>query len=128
MRMNDLNEPQILALAVSAEEEDAHIYRDFAHSLAKEFPATAGMFREMAGDEDGHRHRLIELYRKKFGEHIPLIRRKDVKGFPSRRAPWLTPVLRPEQAREEAALMEVESRSFYETAAKRTSDASLRQL
>src|SRR5437868_9341423 len=85
MHFRDLNEAQILALAITAEEEDARIYRDFAESLHADFPATAELFTRMAGEEDGHRHRLIELYRERFGEHIPLIRRQDVKGFVVRR-------------------------------------------
>lgn len=128
MHFKDLNEAQILALAVTAEEEDAHIYRDFAESLRTEFPSTAGLFEKMAAEEDGHRHRLIDLYRKRFGEHIPLIRRQDVKGFVVRRPSWFTRTLRPEHAREEAALMEIESRRFYEEAAQRTGDAGIRQL
>jgi rubrerythrin len=128
MRFKELTEPQILALAVTAEEEDAHIYRDFAESLAEEFPASSELFTKMAAEEDGHRHRLIELYRTKFGEHIPLIRRQDVKGFYARRPSWFRKALRPEHAREEAALMEIESRRFYEAAAKQTGDAAIRQL
>ena len=128
MRFHDLNEAQILALAVTAEEEDARIYRDFAESLRANFPATAELFTKMAEEEDGHRHRLSELYRKRFGEHIPLIRRQDVKGFIMRHPSWFTRTLRPEHAREEAALMEIESRRFYEAAAQQTSDASIRQL
>jgi len=128
MRFRDLNESQILALAVTAEEEDARIYRDFAESLRADFPATAELFTKMAGEEDGHRHRLIELYRQRFGEHIPLIRRQDVKGFVVRRPSRFTRTLRPELAREEAALMEIESRRFYEAAAERTTDAGVRQL
>jgi rubrerythrin len=128
MRFNDLNEAQILALAVSAEEEDARIYRDFAESLRADFPATAELFTRMAEEEDGHRHRLSEVYRQRFGEYIPLIRRHDVKGFIVRRPSWFTRTLRPEHAREEAALMEIESRHFYEAAAQRTNDAGIRQL
>src|SRR5258708_5188126 len=128
MHFRDLNEAQILALGITAEEEDARIYRDFAESLRADFPATAELFTRMAGEEDGHRHRLIELYRQRFGEHIPLMRRQDVKGFVARRPSWFTRTLRPEHAREEAALMEIESRRFYETAAQRTSDAGIRQL
>jgi rubrerythrin len=128
MQFRDLNESQILALAITAEEEDARIYRDFAESLRANFGATADLFTKMALEEDGHRHRLIELYRKKFGEHIPLIRRQDVKGFVVRRPSWITRTLRPERAREEAALMEIESRRFYEAAAQKTSDAGVRQL
>jgi rubrerythrin len=128
MHFRDLSESQIVALAVTAEEEDSRIYRDFAESLRADFPATAELFTRMAGEEDGHRHRLIELYRQRFGEHIPLIRRQDVKGFVTRRPSWLTGVLAPGRAREEAALMEIESRRFYEAAAQRTSDAGIRQL
>ena len=128
MHFRDLTEAQILALAITGEEEDARIYRDFAESLRKDFPATAELFTKMASEEDGHRHRLIEVYRQRFGEHIPLIRRQDVKGFIVRRSSWFTRTLRPELAREETALMEIESRRFYEAAAQRTSDASIRQL
>src|SRR5256885_3716640 len=122
VQFRDLNEAQILALAITAEEEDAHIYRDFAESLRADFPATAELFTRMAEEEDGHRHRLTELYRQRFGEHIPLLRRQDVKGFVMHRPSWVTRTLRPEHARKEAALMEIESRRFYEAAALRTTD------
>jgi rubrerythrin len=128
MKFSDLNEAQILALAVTAEEEDARIYRDFAESLRADFPATAELFTKMADEEDGHRHRLSEEYRRRFGEHIPLIRRQDVKGFTVHRPSWFARTLRPEHARDEAALMEIESRRFYEAAAQRTNDAGIRQL
>src|SRR5258708_3221524 len=128
MHSTDLNEAQSLALAITAEEEDARIYRDFAESLRTDFPATAELFTKMAGEEDGHLHRLIEVYRQRFGEHIPLIRRQDVKGFIMRRPSWFTGALGPGRAREEAALMEIEARRFYEAAAQRTSDAGIRQL
>jgi rubrerythrin len=128
MKFSDLTEAQILALAITAEEEDSHIYRDFAASLRDDFPATADLFTKMAAEEDGHRHRLTELYRKKFGEHIPLIQRRDVKGFIVRRPSWITKNLRPEKARREAAVMEIEARRFYEAAAQRATDASIRQL
>jgi rubrerythrin len=128
MKFSDLNEAQILAVAISAEEEDSRIYRDFADSLRTDFPATAELFLKMAAEEDGHRHRLTELYQQKFGEHIPLIRRQDVKGFMARRPSWITRNLRPEKARQEAAVMEIEARRFYEAAAQRTTDARIRQL
>lgn len=128
MLFRDLNAAQILALAITAEEEDAHIYRDFAESLRQDFPATAELFTKMAAEEDGHRHRLTELYRQRFGEHIPLIRRQDVKGFIVRRPSWFRQTLQPEHARDEAALMEIESRRFYEAAAQRTTDVGIRQL
>lgn len=128
MRFQDLNESQILALAITAEEEDARIYRDFSESLRADFRATADLFASMAAEEDGHRHRLIELYRRRFGEHIPLIRRQDVKGFVVHRPSWVARNLGPDRARQEAALMEIESRRFYEAAAQRATDASVRQL
>jgi rubrerythrin len=128
MKFSELNEQQLLALAVSAEEEDGHIYRDFADCLRADFPATAELFDKMAIEEDGHRHRLSELYRQKFGEHIPLIRRQDVKGFLVRRPSWVVRNLRPEKARQEAALMEIQSRRFYEAAARRTTDTAMREL
>jgi len=128
MHFRELNAAQLLAVAVSAEEEDGHIYRDFAEALRRDFPATAELFARMADEEDGHRHRLLDLYRQRFGEHIPLIRRQDVKGFLVRRSSWLGPAIRPEKARAEAALMEIEARHFYEAAAQQTTDAAVRQL
>jgi len=83
-----LNEQEILALAISLEEEDSRIYDDFAEGLKKDYPATAKMLAEMRVEEDNHRHRLIELHRQRFGEHIPLIRRQDIKGFVNRKPIW----------------------------------------
>lgn len=128
MHFRDLTEEQLLAVAITAEEEDARIYRDFAQMLQAEFPASVKLFRTMADEESVHRHRLIELHKRKFGEHIPLIRRQDVKGFLVRKPSWLMASLRPEKAREEVALMELEARRFYEAAAARATDASIRQL
>jgi rubrerythrin len=128
MRFRDLNESQLLALAITAEEEDGRIYRDFAQELRKNFPATAELFDRMADQESGHRHRLIDLYQKKFGSHIPLVRRQDVTGFMVLRSSWLLRTLRPEKAREQAALMEVDARRFYEAAAEKAKDAAIRQL
>jgi erythrin-vacuolar iron transport family protein len=119
---------EILALAISLEEEDERIYADYAEELKQDFPATAAMFGAMREEESGHRRRLIELYQSKFGEHIPLIRRNDVKGFVQRRPIWLTRPLRLDAVRREAATMEVETRRFYEKSAARTEDASIRQL
>jgi erythrin-vacuolar iron transport family protein len=123
-----LTEQEILALAIALEEEDERVYADFVVSFRKDFPATAAMFDGMREEESAHRRKLIELYRSKFGEHIPLIRRGDVKGLVSRRPIWLTPTLRPEAARRQASTLEVETRIFYEKAASRTHDASIRQL
>lgn len=118
---------EILALAISLEEEDERIYADFAEGMRQDFPGTATMFDGMREEESGHRRRLIELYQLKFGEHIPLIRRTDVKGFVQRRPIWLSP-MRLDAVRKEAASLEVETRRFYEKAAARTEDASIRQL
>lgn len=123
-----LSEQEVLALAIALEEEDERVYADFTEGFRKDFPATAAMFAEMREEESAHRRRLIDLYRAKFGEHIPLIRRGDVKGLVSRRAIWLMQPLRPEAARRQASTLEVETRIFYEKAASRTQDASIRQL
>jgi len=123
-----LSAREILALAISLEEEDERIYADYGEELKQDFPATAAMFGAMRVEESDHRRRLIELYQAKFGEHIPLIRRNDVKGFVQRRPIWLTRPLRLDAVRREAATMEVETRRFYEKAAARTEDASIRQL
>lgn len=128
MYFHDLNESQILAVAITAEEEDGHIYRDFAQALRKDFPATAQLFDRMAVEESEHRRRLIELYQQRFGEHIPLIRRQDVKGFVVRRPMWFTKTVRPDRARAEAASMELEACRFYEAAAQRSTDAAVRKL
>ena len=128
MHFRDLQEPQLLALAITSEEEDGRIYHDFAEKLRPTFPATAELFERMAEEESGHRHRLLDLYQRKFGEHVPLIRRQDVEGFNIRRPSWLTTTLRPEHAREEAALMEQDARRFYEAAIEKTRDAAVRQL
>src|SRR5437660_4864312 len=123
-----LSEQEILALAISLEEEDARIYGDFAEGLKADYAATAAILNEMLAEEDGHRHRLIELYRKRFGEHIPLIRRQDVKGFVQRKPVWLVRPLGLTAVRKQVELMELETRRFYETAARQTTDAGIRQL
>jgi rubrerythrin len=123
-----LSEKEIIALAISLEEEDERIYADYAEGLRQDFPASAALFDGMREEETGHRHRLIELYREKFGEHIPLIRRQDVRGFVHRRAIWLLKPLGLDKIRREASTMEVETRHFYERAAERTNDAGIRKL
>ncbi|HEU4413614.1 MAG TPA: ferritin family protein [Candidatus Angelobacter sp.] len=123
-----LSEQEVLALAISLEEEDERVYADFSEGFRKDFPATATMFDEMRREESEHRRQLIELYRSRFGEHIPLIRRGDVKGLVSRRPIWLMQPMRPDAARRQAAILEVETRIFYEKAASRARDASIRQL
>ncbi|HTZ96115.1 MAG TPA: ferritin family protein [Terriglobales bacterium] len=127
-RFEDLSERQILALAISLEEEDERVYADFAEALKQDFPASAGVFDGMRAEESGHRRRLIELFRQKFGEHIPLIRRQDVRGFVERKPVWLIRPLGLDTVRKTSSAMEVETRRFYEKAAGRTHDASIRQL
>jgi rubrerythrin len=127
-RFEELTEREVLALAISLEEEDERVYADFAEGLRQDYPGTAAMFEDMREEESGHRRRLLELFQKKFGEHIPLIRRQDVRGFVERPALWLVRPLRIEAVRKEASTMEVETRRFYEKAAQRTQDVSMRQL
>jgi rubrerythrin len=125
---DELSEPELLALAISLEEEDERIYADFAHVLRQDFPGSAAVFEAMRKEESGHRRRLQDIYQQKFGEHIPLIRRQDVRGFVERRPVWLRRPLSLKAARSEASSMEQETRQFYERAAARTSDASIRRL
>jgi rubrerythrin len=125
---DSLTEKEILALAISLEEEDERVYADFAEGLKQDFPASAAVFDGMRLEESGHRRRLIELFREKFGDHIPLLRRQDVKGFVHRTPVWLVRPLGLETVRNQASAMEVETRRFYEKAARRTQDARIRQL
>src|SRR6266446_2673370 len=125
---DSLSEREILALAISLEEEDERVYADYAEGLREDFPATAAIFDGMRGEESGHRRRLVELYKQKFGEHIPLIRRQDVKGFVQRRPIWLARPLRLDAVRNQVSAMEMETRRFYEKAAAHSGDASVRQL
>ena len=125
---DDLSEREMLALAISLEEEDERVYADYAEGLRESFPASAAVFDGMREEEAGHRRRLIEQYRQRFGDHIPLIRRQDVKGFVQRKSVWLTRPLRLDVVRKQASAMEVESRRFYIQAAARTTDAGIRQL
>jgi rubrerythrin len=125
---SDLTERELLALAISLEEEDARIYEEFADGLRETYPDTAAMFNAMADEESDHRHRLLDLYRSRFGERIPLIRRQDVRGFVQRQPVWLSRPLGLEKVREQAELMEAETKRFYARAARRSQDASIRQL
>ena len=125
---SDLSEQELLALAISLEEEDAHIYDEFAEGLRETYPDTARMFEAMADEETGHRHRLLDLYRRKFGERLPLIRRQDVRGFVQRQPVWLSRPLGLDTVRAQAELMEAETKRFYARAARRSNDASVRQL
>jgi len=125
---SDLTERELLALAISLEEEDERIYNEFAEGLRENFPDSAQMFNALASEENGHRHRLLDLYQTRFGAHIPLIRRQDVKGFVERQPVWLRRPLGLDKVREQAELMEAETKRFYTRAARRTTDAAIRQL
>ena len=127
-RFKDLSEQEVLALAISSEEDDARIYRTYAERLRDEFPASAAIFDEMAGEEDGHRGQLIALHQSRFGDVIPLIRREHVAGYYARRPVWLVENLGLDRMREEARQMERDAQMFYETAAAATQDAATRKL
>jgi erythrin-vacuolar iron transport family protein len=124
----DLGEREILALAITLEEEDGRIYRDYAEGLRAEYPASAAVFERMAEEESRHRRMLLDLYRQKFGEHIPLLRREDVRGFVRRRPLWLTRPLGIEAVRRQAEELEAEVQNFYRKAAEHVSDVGIRKL
>jgi rubrerythrin len=128
-RFADLSEQEVLALAISNEEEDSRIYRDFAEGLRAGFPDTAKMFEEMAAEEVHHRGLLYDLYRTKFGEHMPLVRRQDVRGFIRHKPVWLVRPLGLDEVRKYAAAMECETARFYRRkVAENAHDASVREL
>src|ERR1700722_19917826 len=127
-RFKDLSEKEILALAIQLEEEDGRVYSDFADGLRDTYPSTAKMFEDMQAEESRHRQRLIDLYQQRFGNHIPLIRRQDVKGFVERRPEWLVRPLGINKVRKKAEIMELETERFYERALQQVSDASTRKL
>src|SRR5258707_1202677 len=127
-KFKDLSEREILALAISSEEEDGRIYGDFADALRESYPATAEMFEGMREEEAVHRDRLIAMFRQRFGERTPLIRRENVKGFLRRNPTWLVRPLGVNVARKQAEVMEMEAQRFYQRAVARTTDASTREL
>jgi rubrerythrin len=127
-RFADLSEQEVLALAISSEEDDARIYRSYAERLRGEYPASAAVFDGMAEEEDGHRRALNGLHETRFGSVIPLIRREHVAGFYARRPVWLAANLSLETIRTEAAAMEKNAEDFYLRAAARTQDAATRKL
>jgi erythrin-vacuolar iron transport family protein len=126
--MDSLTEQELLALAISLEEEHARIYADYAEGLRQDYPASAQLFQEMAEEENEHRRQLIELYREKFGEHIPLVRRHDVKGFLRHEPLWIVRPLGLDKVRKQAEVIELETRRFYERALARSTDAGIRKL
>jgi rubrerythrin len=127
-RFSDLSEQEVLALAISSEEDDARIYRGYAERLRESYPATAEVFEVMAAEENSHRQMLIDLHKKRFGDVIPLLRREHVAGFYARSPIWLVENLGLEKIREQAGQMERDAQRFYELAAQRTQDADTRKL
>jgi erythrin-vacuolar iron transport family protein len=127
-RFSDLSEREVLALAISSEEDDARIYRSYAERLRADFPDTAAVFDGMAAEEDEHRRRLIDLHSKRFGDVIPLIRREHVAGFYARRPVWLMENMGIDRIRAEAEGMERDAEAFYHKAAQRSTDAATRKL
>jgi rubrerythrin len=125
---SDLTQREILAIAIASEEEDNRIYSTFAEELADRYPATAKVFVEMAAEEDDHRRRLLDMYRARFGQNLPAIRREDVKGFLSRRPSWLIKNLPLDYIRHQAEAMEADSQRFYIKAAEASQDVGVRKL
>jgi rubrerythrin len=127
-RFSELNEQEIMALAISLEEEHSRIFRDYAAGLEKAYPSSAKVFLHMAEEENEHRRALLDLYLKKFGEHVPLIRRQDIRGFTKIRPLWATRPLGLNAVRKQAEVIELETRIFYEKAMGSTTDTSIRKL
>src|SRR5688572_17447768 len=127
-QFSELSEREILALAISLEEQHARIYRDYADGLAESYPASAKIFLGMAEEEDEHRRWLIDTYRERFGEHIPLVRAEDVRGFAHHKPLWLVRPLGLDVVRRQAEAIELETRLFYERAQGQASDAGIRKL
>jgi len=123
-----LTEREILALAISLEEEDGRIYGEFANRLRKDSPSTASDLDKLVHEEAEHRNRLFAIYRDRFGDHLPRIDRSDVRGFTRRKPVWLMRVLTASQVRKTVGIMEFETRRFYDAAARRSTDAGIRQL
>ena len=127
-KFTDLSESELLALAIANEEEDGRIYSDYANALREEYPASATVFEEMADEENGHRRRLIDSYVRKFGDHIPLVRRQDIRGYIQRRPVWHIKPLSVDRIRGQAREMEEDAARFYRLAIERTTDAKIRKL
>ena len=127
-QFSDLSEQEILALSISLEEEHGRIFADYAQGLKDTFPASAKVFTEMAEEENTHRRWLIDLYTQRFGDHIPLIRRQDIKGFMQHSPIWMVRPLGLDKVRKQAEAIEFETRTFYEKALTRTTDANMRKL
>ena len=127
-RFADLSEAEILALAISSEEDDGRIYASYAERLRAQYPSTAAIFDGMAAEENDHRQRLIEAFERRFGRVIPLIRREHVAGFYSRRPVWLMETLSLDRIRHEASRMEDDTADFYTRAAQASTEPDTRRL
>src|SRR3984893_5708666 len=127
-RFAELSEQDVLALAITNKDEDSRIYRSFADALRQSYPDTAEMYDKMAQEEIGHHNMLLDLYRKKFGDFLPLIRRQNVKGFVERRPIWLNRPLAIDDTRKFAEEMELETARFYRRAAETAKDGATREL
>jgi erythrin-vacuolar iron transport family protein len=125
---SDLTEQEILALAISSEEDDARSYAGFANALLNEYPASAKVFIEMAEEEHQHRRWLIDLYQKKFGDFIPLIRRSDINGFVKHKPAWMVSKLNLEEMRQRAEVIELENYQFYKASAENSKDPQIKKL
>src|SRR5262249_15751239 len=125
---SDLIEQEILALAISSEEDDSRTYMTFAHGLMDKFPASARVFVEMAEEEQSHKARLTEAYQKKLGDFIPLIRRSDVRGFVQHTPVWLTKQMTLDAMRHRAEVVELENMRFYKRAAEQANDPQIAKL
>ena len=125
---SDLTEREVLALAIANEEEDGRIYLDIAEGLREDYPASSKMFTDMAGEEGEHRRRLLDVYRERFGDHIPLIRRQDIRGFIQHKPVWQIYPMNLDTVRSLAESMEEETAHFYRRAAERATDVSTRKL
>jgi erythrin-vacuolar iron transport family protein len=124
----DLEEREILALAIALEEEDSRIYRDFAEKLKSRHPAMASILESMSEEETAHHARLLETYKLEYGAHIPLVRRQDVKGFVKRKPIWLDGILQPKRVLGAAMTMEAETRRFYREASNAVKSADIQKL
>lgn len=125
---SQLTEQEVLALAITSEEEDSQIYLSFANRLRADYPATAQMFEDMAAEEQGHKNMLLDLFQKRFGGRLPYITRQDVRGFMKRNPLWLMESMRIEEVRQQAELMEIEASTFYSKAASVAQDVEVRKL
>ena len=127
-KYHDLSDKEVLALAIYAEEEDSRIYQQYASYFSKEFPETALLFQQMSDEENEHRRQLLDLFKLKFGDVIPLIKREHVNGFYNRRPIWLIQNLKLETVRNEITKMEDDAAKFYYHAAQKSKDPNVRKL